>query len=137
MSRYDKYDPKDGGFRAALANDQTALEGAVGDADAPVGVALDANGLVVTLGDAAANTGIVGVLALPRDLNAGDVVDVMTDGEIVEFGGVAGTEYFVDLTTGAISSNPDAGGAAGSGAGHKIGHTVEAGRLVVRLARTP
>lgn len=132
MSRYDKYDPKSGGFRAPLAADQTALDGGVGDADAPIGVALNADGAVVSMGDGAANTGLVGLLVTTRDLVAGDVVDVMTAGEIVEFGGTSGTDYYIDPTTGVISSNPDA---TAAGTGISIGHTVEADRLVARVQK--
>lgn len=136
MSAYDKYDPKDGGFRAPLDADQTALNGALGSPEAPIGVALTANGTVVAMGDAAANTGCVGILVTNRDMFAGDVVDIMTDGEIVDFGGTAGTDYFVNATNGAITDNPDGGGAAASGEGISIGHTVEASRLVVRFGRS-
>lgn len=125
MGRYDKYDPVSGGFRAPLGADYAGSE-------TPVGVGLNANGRVVVGGG---QTGVVGLLVKVRDANAGDIVDVMTDGEIVEFGGVAGTVYYVDATNGALSTSADAGGAAGSGAGHRIGHTVEADRLVVRVAQ--
>jgi hypothetical protein len=53
----------------------------------------------------------------------------MTDGELVEFAGVAGTAYTANTTTGAITS------AAASGTQIYVGHTVEATRLVVRVAR--
>lgn len=125
MARYDKYEPKNGGFRAELAADRVANVGSVGLAGAPIGVGLDANGRIVA---GAGNSGIVGVLILTRDYKARQVVDTMTDGEIVEFGGVAGTKYFAANATGVISS---AGGAGTT----MVGWTVEANRLVARLGR--
>lgn len=126
MARYDKYDPKDGGFRAPL-------DAAIADADAwtPFGVGLNANGRVVVGGG---NTGVVGVLIAHGAKSAGDVVDVMTDGEIVEIdGGVAGSPYAAaadgTLAAGAAGGAPAAGTVA-------VGFTVEATRLVVRAGRT-
>lgn len=116
MARIDKYDPVDGGFRAPLAADRA------GSAD-PVGVGLDTNGRVV---EEAGTTGIVGVLCKPSNAKAGDIVDVMTDGEIVEFDGDAGTAYFAAAADGAIDTTDT---------GTFIGFTVEAGRLIVRAGR--
>lgn len=115
MARIDKYDPKSGGFRAALAADRAGSE-------TPVGVGLDVNGRVV-VGDG--NTGIKGVLADPENRKAGDIVDSMTDGDLVEFGGVAGTNYYA-AANGTISTDDT---------GTYVGHTVEGNRLVVRVAR--
>lgn len=129
MSRYDKYEPKAGGFRAPLENDQAALDGEVGAADAPVGVALTADGHVVVLGDVAAATELVGVLCTVRDMVAGDVVDVQTSGEIVDFGGVPGTDYYVVPATGVITAD------AAAGANVRVGWTVEGDRLIVRTGR--
>ena len=124
MARIDKYDPVAGGFRAPLAASYAGSE-------TPVGVGLDTNGRVV-LG--AGQTGIKGVLCRPAPngflpefrFAAGSIVDVMTDGELVEFAGVAGTTYTANTTTGAITS------AAVSATQTYIGFTVEATRLVVR-----
>lgn len=126
MARIDKYDPKSGGFRAALAADRAATPGAIGDADGPIGVGLDANGRVVA---GAGNTGVVGVLVLTQNKVAGDIVDIMTDGELVEAGGTAGTTYYADGGTGALGTAAPAAGANGT----RVGRTVEAGRLVVRV----
>lgn len=114
MARIDKYDPVDGGFRAPLAADYAG-------SDVPVGIGLDLNGRVVVGGG---NTGVVAVLCKPDPAKAGEIVDCMTDGELVEFAGVAGTVYGSSVT-GAIT----AGGAT------RVGHTVEATRLIVRVAR--
>ena len=72
--RYDKYDPISGGFRAPLDADVDA-------ADTPLGVGLNSDGEVVA---GAGNTGVVGVLWISVDKKAGDKVDVMTAGEMVE-----------------------------------------------------
>lgn len=126
MARIDKYDPKSGGFRAALAADQASTPGAIGDADGPLAVGLDVNGRVVP---GAGNSGIVGVLVLTQNKVAGDIVDVMTDGDLVEVGGTAGTVYTGADATGVISNTAPGAGQI------RLGHTVEAGRLVVRVAR--
>lgn len=119
MARIDKYDPVDGGFRAPLAADRTG-------AAAPVGVGLDVNGRVVA---GAGQTGIIGVLCKPDNAKAGDIVDIMRDGELVEFAGAAGTVYTANTTTGVISN------AAASGTQIVVGFTVEATRLIVGVAR--
>lgn len=113
---YDKYDPISGGTRAALAADY--------DTDQILGVGLDANGLVVP---GAGATGIIGVLWVPKDKVAGDVVDVMTAGEVVEFGGNSGSSYTANTTTGVIDTT------AASGTQIAVGFTVEDDRLVVRI----
>lgn len=120
MARYDKYDPKDGGFRARLAADFP--EGSV---ETVLGVSLDADGHVVV--GSGGNTDTVGVLVLTQAHPAGTVVDVMTDGEIVEFGGDPGSIYYAldaDGTVGTVAT-----------AAKRVGHTVEGDRLVVRCAR--
>lgn len=126
MSRYDKYDPYDGGFRAPLF---AAI--AKADKNTAYGVGLDSAGRVV-LG--AGQTGIVGVYVAHDVKVAGDIADIMTDGEIVKFtltvGGAAaaaGTQYFADNVTGAITATATGG--------TRLGFTVEADRLVARVAR--
>lgn len=127
MARYDKYDPVSGGFRAPLAADW-----AVADYGTPFGVGLDATGRVVK---GAGQTGVVGVLVVDGRVTAGvlksepkkagDVVDVMTGGEIVECTGlVAGDAYGAVAASGVLA--PTAGLP-------QVGHTVEATRLVVRF----
>lgn len=150
MARYDKYDSQVSGFRAPLAANLTLTAQGYG----PIGVGLDANGRVVA---GAGNTGLLGLLVknMPAAATvgsatiagitvpgamAGDIVDVMNFGEIVDITGfVAGTTYWADVTTGVLGA-AQAGGAApaagaGSGAGSKkVGFTVEATRLVVKMA---
>jgi hypothetical protein len=123
MAHYDKYDPYDGGFRARLAAAWAAADGI------PVGVGLDVNGRVVP---GAGNTGIKGIVILIKNhKNAGDTIDVMTDGQIVELTGtpaVAGSNVYADNVTGAL-------GVTGGAGKTYVGHTVEADRLEVRVAR--
>ena len=120
--RYDKYDPVDGGFRAPLAAALSTLE-------TVKGVGLDANGRV-TWG-AAGNSGFLGVLAISKAKATGDIVDVMTHGEIVDVDGLtAGTHYYLTNAGDLTNAAP----AAGAG-GYYVGHTVEADRLVVRFQR--
>lgn len=125
MARYDKYDPNDGGFRAKLAADLASTEG-TGNGN-PIAVGLNTDGAVVA---GAGNSGIVGVLCTTRDMKAGDVVDVMKDGEIVELAGVtAGTAVTGLTTTGVL-------GTTAADATHiHLGHSVEASRLVVGVSR--
>lgn len=121
MARIDKYDPVDGGFRAPLNANMAKTE-----PGNPIGVGLNTSGRVVA---GAGNTGILGVIDLNVDKKAGDVVDVMTDGELVEFTGTAGTVYTADTTSGVL-------GTTAADATHtRVGHTVEATRLVVRARR--
>ena len=124
--RYDKYDPIAGGFRAVLAADfsKTAVT-ANG-----TGVGLNSSGQVVP---GAGISGVVGVLCATRDMKAGDIVDVMTDGECVEAVStiVAGTVVTADTTTGAL------GVTAASASKTPVGFAVEATRLVVRRSVQP
>lgn len=115
MARIDKYDPKAGGFRATL------LAAWAGSAT-PVAVSLDSSGRVVV--GAAGQTGMVGILCKPDAAAAGAVVDIMTDGELVEAGLAAGTVYYANITTGALGTGVTR---------FRVGHTVEASRLVVRF----
>lgn len=126
MARIDKYDPISGGFRAPLAADWA------GPLATPVGVGLDANGRVVP---GAGSTGVLAVVVVDGQLSptgdrtnnkfAGDPVDCMTDGEIVDCTGLA---------AGTVQ-NSAADGTVSAAAGTRVGHTVEAQRLVVRVAR--
>lgn len=120
MARIDKYQPVAGGFRAPL---NAALTGAA----APKAVGLNSSGRVVF---GAGQTGIIGVICSPYDKGAGDIIDVMTNGELVEFGGAAGTLYSANTTTGVITNG------AASATQVAIGFTVEADRLIVRATPT-
>lgn len=119
MPRFDKVEPKGGSFRAPLNFGLVA-----GDIGAVVGVGLNATGRVVR---GAGNTGVVGVICPSSLANAGDPIDVMTDGEIVDMAALtAGTVYYADPTTGALST---------TNTGTRVGHTVQTWRLIVRAAR--
>lgn len=132
MSRIDKYEPLTGGTRAPLAADWL-----VADLAKVVPVGLDANGKVVKgLG----NTGYVGVVVLTEQKFANDIVDVMQDGDIVEFdsaGAVAGTNYFADAADNVVKAGTGAqtNTAPATAGSKKVGFTVEATRLVVRMGR--
>jgi hypothetical protein len=121
MARIDKYEPVAGGFRGILLADYA------GSAN-PIGVGLDATGKV-TIGVSVAAVGIIGVICVPGAKKAGDPVDVMQEGELVNFGGAAGTVYTALTTTGAIA-------AVAADATHiRVGFTAEADRLIVRVAQ--
>lgn len=138
MARYDKYGPKTGGFRAPLNAAWNATSGPAGvsDLNRVIVVGLNANGRVVKATTAAA---AVGVVVVNRAMNAGEIVDVMTNGEIVELdlndiqgatAPVAGTKYYLDATASRLAATAPAAAANG----FYVGTTVEAGRLVVRTA---
>jgi len=141
--RYDKYNPIGGGFRARLNADLTV------DAEGSTGVkvvSLNASGRVVI--GTAGQSGFVGVMvknvpfspslgstagsaqiAVPIGGRAGDVVDIMKAGEIVDCAGLAaGTRYYAK-SDGTLSTT------ASDGA--YVGHTVEATRLIVCTVGAP
>lgn len=124
MSRYDKYDPKDGGFRAPL---NAAMVTA--DVGVMYAVGLNTSGRVVK---GAGNTGIIGVLVVNQPMAAGEIVDVMTDGEIAEFtlangsAAAAGTRYFGVAADGTWNT---------TNTGTRLGWTAEAGRFIARVGR--
>lgn len=85
MARFDKYDPVSGGFRGVL---NAAI--AAADVGKVYAVGINASNRIVrtAIADTAS---IIGVICAVRPMNAGDVVDVMTAGEIVEMAETAGT----------------------------------------------
>src|SRR5580765_1867101 len=107
MARIDKTNPTSGSFRAPL---NAALTGAA----APIAVSINTSGRVVV---GAGTIGIVGIIVSPYDKGAGDIVDVLTSAELVEFGGTAGTVYTANTTTGVLSNG------AKSATQHVIGWT--------------
>lgn len=124
MSRYDKYDPFSGGFRAKL--NAAVLAANVGKI---VPVSINASGRVV-VGGATLDL-IRGVICPVRAMAAGDVVDVMTAGEIVECtttGGVAFTAGQV------VYAHTDGTVDATATDGLAIGQMIELDRMVVRVA---
>lgn len=116
-ARYDKYDPKVGGHRAALYADRAVTVN-------PLGVGLNSSGQIVV---GAGNTGIIGVICATKAMLAGDIADVMTAGEITDMAGLtAGTVITANTTTGVLSN------AVPSATQVFVGYTCEAARLVVR-----
>lgn len=123
MARYDKYDGRSGGFRAPLAADWADNQKGI-----PFGITLDGNGRVVKV--SAVDTAKA-VLVIDRAMSAGDTVDCMTHGEIVDCTGLsAGTEYFT-AADGTLTAT-----APGTGVNKvRVGTSVEATRLVVRVQK--
>jgi hypothetical protein len=123
MSRFDKVVPGVGSFRAKLNAALTSAN--VGKA---YGVSLNATGRVVIGGTTIAD--ICGVIVVNEAMAAGDPIDVMRLGEVVEFtatagaASTAGTAYYA-ATNGDIST---------TNTGKAVGRTVEVGRLVVHVA---
>lgn len=146
MATYDKVDPISGSFRAKLGADLTLVNGGIG----PVAVSLNSSGRAVV--GTAGQSGLVGVLVKnvgkgpvgpwgtqlhggtpnpnsPIGAMSGDVVDIITSGEIV---GLDTDDYpagslIYAATNGTLSTT----GGAGT---FLVGWTVEAGRLIVRVA---
>jgi hypothetical protein len=143
MSRYDKYDPKTGGSRAYLAANFGYTGGVPDFKHADLGklfaVGVNASGQVGKFGSAGF-TGFAGVMILTRPKAAGDVVDYMTDGDIIDLVDAeilaadtlaAGQRLYADVstTTGQLTAVKAAGD-------FYVGRTMEmlatGARLVVR-----
>lgn len=125
MAVFDKVEKV---VRAPLAAAWTAGKGV------PVAVGLDAQGRVVP-GDGT-SSGVIGIVLQhgPNAPAAGDIVDVMSRGEIVEMSGtLAGLRVTADTTTGALD---DETAAAPSATKRVIGYCVEATRLIVDVPVT-
>lgn len=130
MARYDKYDPKSGGFRAEAGAAWTAA-----DLNKIFAVGLNGSGRVIK---GASVTGIIGVVVVTKAKAIGEILDVMTSGEIVEAALSDGT---TPLAAGINVWGVGASGilAVATAVGNKrIGFTVEGGaiantRLVVRV----
>lgn len=120
MPRFDKVEPKGGSFRAPL---NFAI--ASSDVGVVVGIGLDTSGRVVK---GAGNSGIVAVICPSRVMAAGEPIDCMTDGEIVDTALTAGTKYFAAVADGALTVTATANA--------KIGFTVQTWRLIVRVGNT-
>lgn len=124
MPRFDKVEPKGGSFRAVLAFAIAAV-----DVGTVVGVGLDVNGKVV---EGAGQTGVLAVICPSSPASIGDPIDCMTDGEIVDMTGLAaGTVYYAGAAAGALGAVAPVAGVNAA----RVGYTVEAWRLVVRVSR--
>lgn len=145
MARYDKYNPVSGGFRAVLAADFDPGTANTADPLNPQNFnkvfpcVLNASGAILAPA-AATYDKFMGVFIVsgPRRI-AGDVLDVMTAGEIVDFddgkygGVVAGQAWYADPLTGLLISTLGTVTAATNY--FYVGRTVEPGRLIVRCQR--
>jgi uncharacterized protein DUF2190 len=126
LSRYDKYDPYDGGFRARLNAALTSSN--VGKIYA---VSINTSGRVVIGG-----TGLIdirGVICPTEPMAAGAAIDVMTDGEITDATETAGTAF----TAGAlVYAHADGTVDDTATSGKAMGFTVELDRVIVRAETT-
>lgn len=126
MSRYDKYDPYDGGFRARL---NAAIPAS--DAGKVRAVSINASGRVVIGG--AGLVDLRGVICATEAMPAGAAIDVMTDGEITDATTTAGAA----LTAGAlVYAHADGSIDNVATAGKAVGFNVEATRIIVRTPAT-
>jgi len=123
VARFDKVDPYAGGFRGLLNADWL-----LADVGVVRGVSLNGSGRLVKGGTLTNQKGLV---ALGKIRLAGEPIDAMTNGEIVECAGLAaGTDYYL-ATDGTLTATAPATGVNGV----YVGFTVEADRLVVRLQK--
>jgi hypothetical protein len=123
VSRFDKYGPITGGFRAPLNAAITSAD--VGKIQA---VSINTSGKVVIGG--AAETAVMGLIIATRPMSANEPIDVMTSGEIVEATMTGGTAF----TAGAIVYAHLAGTVdATSTSGKVVGKMVELDRMIVRV----
>ena len=126
MSRYDKYDPYDGGFRARLNAALTSSD--IGKIRA---VSINTSGRVVIGG--AGLIDIRGLICPTEAMAAGAAIDVMTDGEIGDATETAGTAF----TAGAlVYAHIDGTVDDTAASGKAMGFTVELNRLIVRAETT-
>lgn len=126
MSRFDKYDPFDGGFRARLNAALTSTN--VGKIYA---VSINTSGRAVIGG--AGLIDIRGLICPTEPMAVGAQIDVMTDGEI----GDATTTALAAFTAGAlVYCHIDGTVDAVATAGKAVAFTVELNRLIVRVPTT-
>lgn len=126
MSRFDKYDPFSGGFRAPL--NAAILAADVGKIQA---VSINTSGRAVIGG--AAETAVMGLICAVRAMAVGEIIDVMTHGEIVEATKTGGTAWsagdivYAHGTTGGVGVVD-----AVSTSGKVVGKMLTTTRMVVR-----
>lgn len=125
MSRFDKYDPYDGGFRARLNAAIPASE-----AGKIKCVSINTSGRVV-IGTAGTLLDIRGLICPTEAFAAGAAIDVMTDGEIADATETAGTAF----TAGAlVYAHIDGTVDDTAASGKAVAFTVELNRLIVRCS---
>jgi hypothetical protein len=127
FGRFDKYDGFVGGFRAPLNAAMSATGDDIGKIQA---VWINTSGRVV-IGGLTSENATIGVICPVKIMSAGDIIDVMTAGEIVAALKTAGTAFAAgDIVTAALTG---AVGSTAVGAGFKaIGKIIELDRMVVR-----
>lgn len=127
MSRYDKYDPFSGGFRAPLNAALAAAE--IGKLKA---VSINGSGKAVVGGSA--TTDLEGIICPVRAMAAGDIIDVMTAGEVADATETAGTAFAAGAR---VYGHADGTVDDTATSGKLIGQMVESvTRLVVRVPLT-
>lgn len=128
MSRYDKYDPYDGGFRARL-NAATAAS----EAGKIKAVSINTSGRVV-IGDGGGGLiAIRGLICPTEAMPAGAQIDVMTDGEIADATETAGTAFTAGVL---VYAHADGTVDDTAASGKAMGFTVELTRVIVRAETT-
>lgn len=137
MARFDKYGPLTGGFRGKL---KVALPVATPlDKERIFGVSIEAATGLVVLGGVVGN--VRGIINVRESKNAGDPVDVMTQGEIINAfflndgvtATVLGTPYYIDAATGAITAAAAAG--ANKHIGVRLADSPDKGRMIIRVSQ--
>lgn len=124
FGRFDKYDGMVGGFRAPLNASMSATGDDIGKVQA---VSINSSGRVVIGGPA--ETAVMGVICPVKVMNVGDVIDVMTGGEIVRMVKTAGTAWAAgDIVYAHAAGTLDAVSASGK----VVGKIIELDRMVVR-----
>lgn len=132
MSRYDKYEPRAGGFRAVL---NAAI--AAADVGKIYAVGINASNRVIRTG-IASTADIAGVICAVRPMVAGEVVDVMTSGEIVEATETAGTAFADGAKVyGHTDGNVDDTAAASKYLGQVVEATTVGKRIIIRVPLGP
>jgi hypothetical protein len=122
VSRFDKYGPVVGGFRAPLLAAITSTD--VGKIQA---VSINTSGQVVIGG--AAETAVIGLIVAVRPMAVNEVIDVMTSGEIVEATKTAGTAWAAgDIVYAHLAGTVD----AVSTSGKVVGKMLSTTRMLVR-----
>jgi hypothetical protein len=128
MARFDKYEPFSGGFRVRLAADFITPA----DFEKIWAVTVNSSGLAVLKGAVTAAT-LRGVTVITGKKYAGDVIDVMSDGEIVE----VNSPTTISSTPGIklYATAADGSATVTSASNFEFGFTVEAERVIVRVPR--
>jgi len=132
MARFDKYDPFSGGFRGVLNAAIAAVD--VGKIYA---VSVNGSNRVIRTG-ISATADIAGVICAVRPMAAGDPIDVMTAGEIVEALETAGTAFADGAKVyGHTDGTVDDTATTSKYVGQVVESTVVGKRIVIRVGLGP